>query len=243
MPAGESINSHVNSGPSRLDGYTTDLAPLRIAVTAGGTAEPIDPVRIITNRSTGKMGTAIAQAALGRGASAALISSAPNPGLLGLRFIPMSTVTSLREAVPRECQAVDVLIMAAAVSDFRPVTSDAHKIKKTEDRLTVEFEHVPDFVGEVPASVFKVGFAAETHDLISNARKKFQSHGFQLVCANPVNEPGAGFGSETNRVTLVEPDGDTIALPLLPKIAVAHQILDHINLRYRQWRVPTKPRG
>jgi phosphopantothenoylcysteine decarboxylase/phosphopantothenate--cysteine ligase len=208
---------------------------LRLVVTAGGTVEPVDPVRVITNRSTGKMGTAIAHAALRRGASVTLISSAGDPGLPGLRFVTMSTVESLRAAVLRACTDADVLIMAAAVSDFRPVATAAQKLKKTGNRLTIELEEVPDFLREVPPPVFKVGFAAETDDLLVNAAKKFGTHGVHVVCANPVNEPDAGFGTDTNRVTLLDRDGTTVPLPLLPKADVAERILDHVELRYRQW--------
>jgi len=213
-----------------------DLDGLRIVATAGGTAEPIDPVRLITNGSTGKMGTAMAQAALRRGASVTLISSAPDPTIFGLRFLQMSTVESLRAAVLRECEDADVLIMAATVSDFRPVRTEERKIKKTEDRLTIEFESVPDFLCEVRASVFKVGFAAETHDLVAYAATKFAAHGMQLVCANPVNEPDAGFGADTDRVTLLDPHAPPPLSPSYPRPRRPTGFSTHIKVRYREWR-------
>jgi phosphopantothenoylcysteine decarboxylase/phosphopantothenate--cysteine ligase len=214
-----------------------DLVGVRIVTTAGGTSEPLDPVRVITNRSTGKMGTAMAEAALRRGASVTLISSAPNPTLYGLRFVPMTTIESLRVAVLRECAGADIVVMAAAVSDFRPMVAHPHKIKKkTDGRLTIEFEQVADFLHEIADPVFKVGFAAETQDLVVNATRKFTDHGMHIVCANPVNQPDAGFGADTNRVTMLDLDGTATPLPLLPKSEVAHRILDHVQPRYVRWR-------
>jgi phosphopantothenoylcysteine decarboxylase/phosphopantothenate--cysteine ligase len=208
---------------------THQFAGRRIVVTAGGTEEPIDPIRIITNRSSGKMGFALARAALQMGASVTLISTRGDDGL-DATFVPVSTVASLRDAVLHACIGADVLVMAAAVSDFRPVAPADQKIKKA-GRITIELEPVEDFIHEVPASVFKVGFAAETQQVLANARKKFATHGFDLVCANDVSRPGSGFGADTNEVTLVEPGGDVTALPLAPKSQVARMILEDVARR------------
>lgn len=214
---------------------TSDLLGLHVVVTAGGTAEPIDPVRIITNLSTGKMGTALAQAAAARGAAVTLISSAGRPNPPALRFVPMTTVESLRAAVLHECSNADMLFMAAAVSDFRPVESAQKKIKKTGGRLTLEFDPIPDFMCEVNPTVFKIGFAAESAEDIDNAWAKFDTHGFEIVCANPIDEPGSGFGSDTNRVTILQLGCDPVPLPCLPKTEASDRILDHALAAYSPW--------
>jgi phosphopantothenoylcysteine decarboxylase/phosphopantothenate--cysteine ligase len=211
------------------------LSGERIVITAGGTEEPIDPIRIITNRSSGKMGFALARAALGMGASVTLISTRGDGGI-DANHIPVSTVASMRQAVLRECAGAGILVMAAAVTDFRPVAPADQKIKKTTGRIRIELEPVEDFIHEVPASVFKVGFAAETQDVLANARRKFVTHGFDLVCANDVSKPGSGFGVDTNEVTLVDPEGDMTALPLAPKAEVARMILDDVARRLARRR-------
>jgi phosphopantothenoylcysteine decarboxylase/phosphopantothenate--cysteine ligase len=205
-------------------------------VTAGGTAEPIDAVRVITNLSTGKMGNALARVALTGGAEVTLISSAADPTLFGLRFVPMQTVESLRRALVRECANADLVLMAAAVSDFKPVARRTDKIKKTGERLVLEFEPVPDFMHDVDDDVFKVGFAAECGDAASKAAPKLDRHGFQIICANPIDEPGSGFGSDTNRVTIVERGLPKTELPCLPKTEVAERILDYTKAAFARWR-------
>lgn len=220
-----------------------DLGGLRIVVTAGGTAEPIDAVRVITNLSTGKMGLALAVASLRRGADVTLISSAPDPTVLGLRFVRMSTVASLRGAVLRECAHADIVVMAAAVSDFRPVAPRTDKIRKTGEPLRIEFEPVADFLHEVPDDVFRVGFSAECGDARSTTRSKFVSHGFHIICANPIDEAGSGFGSDTNRITIVDRGGDEVALPLLTKADAAHRVLDYALSAYRRWSEDNRAAG
>ncbi len=211
-----------------------DLAGLRMVVTAGGTAEAIDAVRVITNLSTGKMGHALAQAAAARGAAVTLISSAADPTILGVKYVPMSDVADLRQAVLTRSGDADMVVMAAAVSDFRPVQRVADKIAKTGERLTIDFEPVPDFMGEVPLPVFKVGFAAETAARLRQARRKLAAHSFDLLCANPIDQPGCGFGADTNLVTLMSPNEADVVLPMLAKLDVAHLILDHASRHYRR---------
>lgn len=215
-----------------------DLQGLRVVVTAGGTIEPIDPVRVITNRSTGKMGFALARAASERAAAVTLVSSAGDGGVPGARHVPVDTVASLRAALIEHCVGADILIMAAAVSDYRVANPAAQKIKKSGPVL-LELEPVPDFMHELPTDVFKVGFAAETERLQEHANAKFDRHGFELVCANDVSRTDAGFAVDTNQVTIVAREGVLEELPLLSKIDTARRIIEHVVARHRRWRAGT----
>jgi phosphopantothenoylcysteine decarboxylase / phosphopantothenate---cysteine ligase len=210
-----------------------DLAGKRIVVTAGGTREPIDPVRFIGNHSSGKQGFALAEAARDRGAAVTLVSTTEAlPVPYGVRLVPAGTVAELRKAVLKACEDADVLVMAAAVSDFRPANPVGEKIKKTESgRLSLELVQNPSFLPEVPDRLIKVGFAAETENLIENARRKPLTHGhLDLICANDVSAADAGFGTDTNRVTLIDAAGDTEELPLLSKYEVANRIFDRVRV-------------
>jgi phosphopantothenoylcysteine decarboxylase/phosphopantothenate--cysteine ligase len=205
-----------------------DLAGRRIVVSAGGTREPIDPVRFISNRSTGKMGFAMAEAARDRGAEVTLITTTRAlPVPYGVKIVDVATVSEMRHAVLEATQNADALVMTAGVSDFRPVQASAQKIKKGEGGLVLELEENADFFHEVSDRVLKVAFAAETHDVIANARKKPESHGhLDLICANDVSVADAGFAVDTNRVTILDAQGGVEELPLLTKYEVAHRILD-----------------
>jgi phosphopantothenoylcysteine decarboxylase/phosphopantothenate--cysteine ligase len=205
-----------------------DLAGRRIVVSAGGTREPIDPVRFISNRSTGKMGFAMAEAARDRGAEVTLITTTRAlPVPYGVKIVDVATVSEMRHAVLEATQNADALVMTAGVSDFRPVQASAQKIKKGEGGLVLELEENADFFHEVSDRVLKVAFAAETHDVIANARKKPESHGhLDLICANDVSAADAGFAVDTNRVTILDAQGGVEELPLLTKYEVAHRILD-----------------
>ncbi|HWC30523.1 MAG TPA: bifunctional phosphopantothenoylcysteine decarboxylase/phosphopantothenate--cysteine ligase CoaBC, partial [Dehalococcoidia bacterium] len=205
-----------------------DLAGKRIVVSAGGTREPIDPVRVITNRSSGKMGYALAEAARDRGASVTLVSTEPGlPLPYGVELMAVETVAQMREAVLHATSAADVLIMAAAVSDYRPAEASDQKLKKGEGGLMLPLVKNDSFFPEVPATVVKVAFAAETENLIENALRKPQSHGdLDLIVANDVSETDAGFAVDTNRVTLLGKDGSRVDLPLLGKYEVGQRILD-----------------
>ncbi|MBI4201751.1 MAG: bifunctional phosphopantothenoylcysteine decarboxylase/phosphopantothenate--cysteine ligase CoaBC [Chloroflexi bacterium] len=215
-------------------GKNGDLADRTIVVSAGGTVEPIDPVRVITNRSSGKMGYAIAEAARDRGARVILVttptaSALPVPTTVEATVV--ETVAQMRDAILSSCEVADCLIMAAAVSDFRVANVSDQKIKKTEEGgtgLTLTLLENPDFFVEVPNSVIKVGFAAESQDLMENAQKKIIKKGLEFIVANDITMEGAGFGVDTNKVTLLDKDGSTLDLPLMTKYEVAHHILDKV---------------
>jgi phosphopantothenoylcysteine decarboxylase/phosphopantothenate--cysteine ligase len=206
-----------------------DLASRRIVVSAGGTREPIDPVRFIGNRSSGKQGYALAEAARDRGARVTLVSTASGlPVPYGVDLVPVETVAGMRSAVLDACASADVLIMASAVSDFRPAQVGEQKIKKGEGGLTLELVKNADFFLEVPDRLVKVGFAAETEDLLDNAAKKLVEKRLDLICANDVSAEDAGFGVDTNRVTILDREGDREELPLLSKYEVSQRILDRV---------------
>jgi phosphopantothenoylcysteine decarboxylase/phosphopantothenate--cysteine ligase len=216
---------------------TGDLAGRRVVVSAGGTREAIDPVRFIGNRSSGKMGYALAAAARDRGAQVVLVT-APTalPDPFGVETVHVESAGQMRNAVMSAVDGADVLVMAAAVADYRPVEVKEQKIKKTDDRLTLELTRTPDILAEVahlrtagrgPKAV--VGFAAETQDLLENARAKLEQKRLDLIAVNDVSAPDAGFAVDTNRVTLLWADGAVEALPLLSKDEVAHTIWDRLR--------------
>lgn len=213
-------------------GRSGNLAGKHIVVSAGGTREPIDPVRVITNRSSGKMGYALAEAARDRGARVTLVSTIDSLAVpYGVERVSVETVAQMREAVLDACQSADALIMAAAVSDFRPAAPAEQKIKKGEGGdMTLTLVPNPSFFPEVPEHVAKVAFAAESQDVVQNAMRKPQSHGrLDLICANDISAEGAGFAVDTNLVTLIEPGREPESLPLLPKYEVALRILDRLS--------------
>lgn len=212
-------------------GQSGDLSGKSIVVSAGGTQEPIDPVRVITNHSSGKMGYAIAQAARDRGARTILVTaptSLPDPG--GIEVRRASSVAQMREAVLSACQGADALIMAAAVSDYRTAEISEQKIKKTDDSegLVLNLVKNADFFREVPDGVLRVGFAAESQNLLANAKKKLSEKNMSLIAANDITAPDSGFNVDTNRVILIDRDGGTEELPLLSKYEVGHRILDRV---------------
>jgi phosphopantothenoylcysteine decarboxylase/phosphopantothenate--cysteine ligase len=229
-----------------------DLAGRHVVVTAGGTAEPIDPVRFIGNRSTGTMGVAIAEAARNRGARVTLVVgmvSVPLP--VGVEVVRAESAAAMRSALRRLLETADgrpgfdALVMAAAVADFRPSAPADRKIQRTDGGLTLELVANPDLLAELGRLVrglddeglparrppsprpFLVGFAAETGSL-ARAAEKLARKRVDLIVANDVAEEGSGFGTSTNRVTLVAADGTEAALPLLPKREVAERILDRV---------------
>ncbi len=210
-------------------GRNGDLAGKRITVTAGGTQEPIDPVRHIGNRSSGKMGYAVAEAARDRGAAVSLITTPtclPEP--VGVEVIHVQTVSEMREAVIKATARADALIMAAAVADYKPKSVAKAKIKKDSPSLTLELVRTPDILAEVKGNFIKVGFAAESEDTIDNARRKLQEKQLDLIVANDITSPDSGFGVDTNKVTLIDRDGKVESLPLLTKREVADKILDRV---------------
>ena len=212
-------------------GQKGDLAGKKIVVTAGGTQEPIDPVRVITNRSSGKMGYALAEAARDRGAEVVLVTTPtalPRP--VGVQAVPVESVAQMREAVLSACKGADALIMAAAVSDFRPAQVADQKIKKNpqDEGLSLPLVKNPDFFVEVPKGVLRIGFAAESEHLLDNARAKLKTKDMDLIVANDIMANDSGFGVDTNRVTILDRQGKADELPLMQKYDVAHRILDRV---------------
>jgi phosphopantothenoylcysteine decarboxylase/phosphopantothenate--cysteine ligase len=207
-----------------------DLAGDRIVVTAGPTREPIDPVRYISNRSSGKMGYRLAAAAIRRGAAVTLVSgptSQPPPA--GAAFVPVETAEEMREAVLQHSGSATIVIKAAAVADYRVKAPATTKIKGKRD-LTLDLIPNPDILKEVAAAgtgAFIVGFAAETHDVVANAQAKLESKGVDLLVVNDVSQAGIGFDAEDNEVLLLDRWGGRRALPRMPKSEVADAILSH----------------
>ncbi len=210
-------------------GKSGDLAGKHIVVTAGGTREPIDPVRHIGNRSSGKMGYALAEAARDRGAEVKLITaptSLPEP--VGIEVTHIETAVQMKEAVAKAVAQADALIMAAAVADYQPKEVAKGKIKKEASSLTLELVRTRDILTEVKGSFLKVGFAAESQDIVANARQKLEKKQLDLIVANDITDKDSGFGADTNKVTLIDRDGKIEILPLLTKREVADRILDKV---------------
>jgi phosphopantothenoylcysteine decarboxylase/phosphopantothenate--cysteine ligase len=218
-------------------GKNGKLAGKKVVVTAGGTQEPLDPVRVLANRSSGKQGYALAQAAIDAGAQVKLIS-APT-GLIppvGARLVEVRTAQEMLEAVLAESASADALLMAAAPADFRPKTVAGDKLKKREGIPQVELEAAPDILETVaglgsgekrPRLV--VGFAAESRDLLENAAAKLASKKLDMIAANDITASDAGFGADANRVTLIYADGRKEALPLMSKTEVAETIVARVT--------------
>ncbi|MFC2006295.1 bifunctional phosphopantothenoylcysteine decarboxylase/phosphopantothenate--cysteine ligase CoaBC [Chloroflexota bacterium] len=210
-------------------GRSGDLAGKRIVVTAGGTQEAIDPVRYISNRSSGKMGYAVAEAARDRGARVTLITaptSVPEPA--GIEVVHVESAMQMKEAVDKATVQTDALIMAAAVADYRSKRAAEQKIKKGAGGLSLELVKTPDILAEVKGSFIRVGFAAETEAHVENARKKLEQKQLDIIAANDVTSPDSGFGVDTNRVTLISRDGKVEEIPLISKREVADRILDKV---------------
>jgi len=209
-----------------------DLAGERVLVSAGPTWEAIDPVRFLSNRSTGRMGFAIARAAVERGASVTLVAgptSLEPPD--GLELVRVESAAEMAEAVRKHARRATVIVMAAAVADYRPETASPKKLKKGPGPRSLELVRTEDIVSGVAArkgSRLVVGFAAETHDMEREARRKLREKRLDLVVANDVTAAGAGFAGETNVVHLFDSDGSDVSLPLQSKEAVAGHILDWV---------------
>jgi phosphopantothenoylcysteine decarboxylase/phosphopantothenate--cysteine ligase len=224
----------------RLLSPARDLAGERVLVTAGPTREPIDPVRYISNRSSGKMGYRLAAAALRRGAEVVLVSGptaiAPPSGVT---FVPVETAEEMREAVLHHAGAATMIVKAAAVADYRAKAPSETKIKGKRE-LTIDLAPNPDILREVATAArgaFIVGFAAETHDVAANAQAKLEAKGVDLLVVNDVSQQGIGFDAEDNEVTLLDRWGGNRPLPRMPKADVADAILSHaLTLRATQPR-------
>lgn len=218
-----------------------DLSGERLLITAGATREAIDPVRFLSNRSSGRMGFALAEAARARGAEVTIVAGATTaPAPAGIRTVRALSAEEMRAAVMNEMAAATIFIAAAAVSDYRPASSSESKIKKSDAPLTLLLEPTPDILAEVSANrrngLLVVGFAAETDDVLNYARAKLERKQLDAIVANDITRDGAGFDTETNAVIILTRDGDSapIELPLMSKTDVAHCILDEIaRLRSR----------
>ena len=212
-------------------GRNGDLAGRSVVVSAGGTQEPIDPVRVIANHSSGKMGYAIAEAARDRGASVSLVA-APTalPDPFGVKVVRVQTALQMNDALQDECCAADALIMAAAVADWRPHHASEQKVKKgAADTWEIELVKNPDIIAGIAfEQLVKVGFAAESEDLMANAESKLHSKGLHLIAANDITAEDSGFGVDTNRVMLIDREGGTDTLPLMSKYDVGSAILDRV---------------
>jgi phosphopantothenoylcysteine decarboxylase/phosphopantothenate--cysteine ligase len=209
-----------------------DLADERFLITAGPNREPIDPVRYISNRSSGKMGYALARAGLNRGAAVTLVSgpTALEPPA-GARLIPVTTAAEMRRAVLDEFPNCTTVIMAAAVSDYRPIEYSSTKMKRGKIPLELRLEPNPDILKELGAmkdGKLLVGFAAESENLAANAKKKLRKKNLDMIVANDVTQEGSGFDGDTNVATIVDRSGASRALPLMTKDELADQILDHL---------------
>jgi phosphopantothenoylcysteine decarboxylase/phosphopantothenate--cysteine ligase len=210
-----------------------DLSGEKILVTAGPTREPFDPVRYISNYSSGKMGYALAVASRRRGAHTIMVSGPTSlPVPRGITFIPVKSALEMRDAVMDHLAESTVIIKAAAVADYRPSTRSDSKIKKEKGPLMISLERNPDIIGEIGRKKGKrvlVGFAVETENLIQRASEKMLAKKMDLIVANDVTQDGAGFGYDTNIIKILTPAGEVEELPLMSKYEVAHRILDRIR--------------
>jgi phosphopantothenoylcysteine decarboxylase/phosphopantothenate--cysteine ligase len=239
------LDGHMIDRPAR---GSSDLAGERVLITAGGTREEIDPVRFISNRSSGRMGFARAEAARARGAEVTIVAgttSAPEPA--GVRIVRAPSADEMHAAVSAEAGRATVFIAAAAVSDYKPAARAAQKIKKSDSALTLRLEPTPDILASVALArrddLLVVGFAAESERVVEHARGKLLRKKLDAVVANDITRDGAGFDAETNAVTIITADREAaVELPLMTKLEAAHKILDEV-VRLRGARAALAGRG
>jgi phosphopantothenoylcysteine decarboxylase / phosphopantothenate---cysteine ligase len=216
----------------RLPAKKSDLKGKNIVVTAGGTQEAIDPVRCITNYSSGKMGYAIAEAARNRGASVTLVTAPANiekPS--GVQVVEVISAEDMLNAVMKAAVKADALIMAAAVADYRPAAPAKQKIKRQNlSTLTLKLEKTPDILERAKGNFLRIGFAAESQDLVANAMDKLKRKHLDLIVANNISGKNRVFGADTNQVIIIDKTGKADELPLMPKREVAEKILDKVAL-------------
>ena len=207
-----------------------DLDGVHVVVSAGGTREPIDAVRVIANRSSGKQGYAVAEEARRRGARVTLVTTVDRPAPIGVDTVSVETAAQMKTALDGLAAAADVVVMAAAVADFRPVSCASGKIKKSGGVPEIVLEPTPDILAGLGAAKrpgqILVGFAAETGDLVAQAQSKLERKNLDLVVANDVSQPGVGFQHDTNAVTFVRPGGELESHPLSDKRDIARALLD-----------------
>jgi phosphopantothenoylcysteine decarboxylase / phosphopantothenate---cysteine ligase len=226
---------------------TRDLDGVRVVVSAGGTREPLDPVRFITNRSSGKQGHAVAAAASRRGAQVTLVTSSPlalPDDVAGVvARVDVETAADMEQAMAEAAAAADVVIMAAAVADFRPMATADNKLSKEDGVPELVLERTPDILAALAArrapEQVLVGFAAETHDALARGRRKLERKGVDLLVVNDVSAPGAGFDHDTNAVVILDVDGSQMEIPLTSKDAVANELLDRVIAHYNEKRSST----
>ncbi len=229
----DEILGHIRMVLGRQEG---PLAGRRVVVSAGPTREPLDPVRFLSNPSSGRQGFALAQASLDRGAQVTLVTGPTHlDAPVGARRVDVTTAEAMKEAVLEASAGADTLLMAAAVSDYRPSKAAAQKIKKRADDLSIDLKRTPDVLhavaqqrAETGCPRVVVGFAAETEDLVDNARSKLARKDLDLIVANDVTAEDAGFGVETNRVLLIDRDDQVEDLPLMTKQAVSNIVLERV---------------
>ncbi len=224
-----------------------DLLGARVVVSAGGTREALDPVRFITNRSSGKQGHAIAVAAARRGSDVTLVTSSPlalPPDVAtAVRRIDVESAADMEHAVGAAADGADVVVMAAAVADFRPKRPAGRKLSKEEGIPELVLEPTPDILAGLaarrPPGQLLVGFAAETHDALERGRRKLARKGVDLLVVNDVSAPGTGFDHDTNAVVILGADGSTTEVPLTSKDAVANAVLDRVIAHHNEKRSTT----
>jgi len=222
-------NDEISGAIFEVLGRGGDLSGRRIVVSAGGTQEAIDLARYVGNRSSGKMGYAIAEAARDRGASVILVTgpTALSPPA-AIEVVHVTTAQEMQDAVRNAVAATDVIIMAAAVADYRAASVSEGKIKRESDTLALELVKTPDIVGELSGDFIKVGFAAESDDMEARAVAKLKRKQLDLIAVNDISAEDSGFEVDTNRVMLIGRDGKAESLPLMLKSEVAHKILDRV---------------
>jgi phosphopantothenoylcysteine decarboxylase/phosphopantothenate--cysteine ligase len=245
LAAGEGMGPGRMPEPEKIFAYVgrllerRDLRGRRVVVTAGATREPLDPVRFISNRSSGKMGIALAAAAWRRGADVTLVAGAIEVPLpVGVSVVRIETTDEMADAVARTLPSADALVMAAAPADFRPERMVEQKIKKSSSPESLSLAPTRDILATTvpcrrPGAVI-VGFALETENLLANARQKLESKALDLIVANSATEDGSAFGTDTNRVTIIAPSGASEELSLRPKSEVADAILDRVEALLRE---------
>jgi phosphopantothenoylcysteine decarboxylase/phosphopantothenate--cysteine ligase len=219
---------------STILGRKGDLMGRTIVVSAGGTREPIDPARVIANHSSGKMGYAIAHAARNRGAEVVLVTastSLSDPVLM--RVVHVQTAQQMSESILEEIANADALIMAAAVSDFRPTKVALQKLKKAVGQHNIPLSKTPDILTSARGNFIKVGFSAESEHLITNAQEKLRQKSLDLIVANDITDPQSGFGTDTNKATLIDRNLQIEELPLMTKYQLSDRILDRVRGLFR----------
>ena len=215
----------------KILGKNGDFSGKKIVISAGGTKQPIDPVRYISNKSSGKMGHYIAEAAIDRGANVVLITASNISSPEGVQTINVDTVKSMENAIISATKDADILIMAAAISDFTPKKMSKNKIKKKDDAsINMALKPVNDFSHKLKTDLIKIFFAAESENLEENAEQKLHSKNADFIVANNIIEKNSGFSYDTNKVTIIDKHGSKINLPLMHKLKLAYKILDKIKI-------------